>query len=189
MFYHASLQYSQNGTDWQSVPGTFDSAPLIRHTFADPVQARYVRFVAASVNPGGQWVKIREFQVLPPQTAITSNLTPSNGSTPANAFDANVETTFTTQPPTVAGLSLTRTFDTPQHLGSIAVVGTAVGVLQVEDGSGWHTVQTLIADRSFQEMALDQNGAKAVRLVLGAGTPASAIDELVTRGSGPVGQG
>jgi beta-N-acetylglucosaminidase./F5/8 type C domain. len=189
MFYHASLQYSQNGTDWQTVPGTFDSAPLIRYTFASAVQARFVRVAAAAVNPGGQWVKIREFQVMPPQTSIGSDLVPLNGSTPANAFDADVTTAFAAQSPGSAGLSLFRSFDTPQHLGSVAVVGNAVGSVQVQDASGWHTVATLSAGRSFQETALDRDGVTGVRIAFDAGSPAPSVDELVTRSGGPVGQG
>lgn len=187
IFYHASLQYSQDGTTWQSVPGTFDAAPLIQHTFPAPVQARYVRVSAAAVNPGGQWVKVREFQVFAPQTAITSDLTAMGGSTPANAFDGNVATAFAAQAPDAPGSALTRVFDAPQHVGSVAVVGTAAGSVQVQDAAGWHTVAQLAAGRSFQEAALNADGITAVRIVFDAGAPAPSVDEFVTRAGRPVG--
>ncbi|MFE6996520.1 beta-N-acetylglucosaminidase domain-containing protein [Microbacterium sp. NPDC057659] len=185
MLYHATLQYSQDGATWQDVPGTFDSTPLIQYSFATPVEARYVRVAATAPNPGGQWVKIREFQALPADTGIASNLTPAAGSSPAAAVDGDVTTAFTASAPAAADAYVTRTFSAPQHLGSVAVLGSVAGTLQVQDQSGWHDLATLREGLAFQEVPADVDGATAVRILVAEGTT-PVINELATRTIGPV---
>lgn len=168
MIYHARVEYSEDGTVWTAA-GTFDTKPRIEQSFATPVQARYVRMVASAVNSGGQWVKVREFQVFPTVTDQTSDLAGANGSGPSSAFDADISTAFEAATAPVAGSHLTRTLPAAQPIKSIVVVGHTDGELQVLSGDNWITLGTLNPELSFQEAALTQESITGARILF---TPA-----------------
>ncbi|WP_107503900.1 beta-N-acetylglucosaminidase domain-containing protein [Arthrobacter sp. ERGS1:01] len=195
MIYHARVEYSEDGTAWTAA-GTFDTKPRIEQSFATPVQARYVRMVAAAVNSGGQWVKVREFQVFPVITDLSSDLAGANGTGPASAFDADISTAFEAATAPVADSNLTRTLPSAQAIKSIVVVGHAAGELQVQTGDGWTTLGTLDPSLSFQEAALTQDSITGARILFSAAAaPALAraavekpvIYELGLRTTGVVG--
>lgn len=186
MLYHADLQYSANGTDWTTA-AHFDNAPLVSYSFPSSVKARYLRLVATDVNPGGKWVKVREFQVSPGSVLVTTDVPAAGTSSVLNAFDGAIQTAFTAAGAPDKGATLTRAFSTPNHLGSITLVGTAAGTLEYQDAGGWHDLGTLEPGKAFQEATVDKDGVKAVRIVFsGAGGIVPTIYELVTRDGGPI---
>ncbi|WP_113718291.1 beta-N-acetylglucosaminidase domain-containing protein [Arthrobacter dokdonensis] len=186
MLYHADLQYSTNGTDWTTA-AHFDNMPLVSYSFPSPVQARYVRLTATDVNPGGKWVKVREFQVSPGSVLVTTDVPAAGASNVLNAFDASIQTAFTAASVPNKGATLTRAFTASTHLGSITLVGSAAGTLQYQDADGWHDLGTLDSSKVFQEAKVDKDGVEAVRIVFsGGGNVVPTIDELVTRDGGPI---
>lgn len=187
MIYNARLEYSADGEEWTDA-GTFDSEPVIEKTFDEPVDARYLRVVAADSNPGGQWVKVRDFLAYPPQTGIESDLDGTDGSGVAQAFDATVATAFHAASAPAEGSHVTRRFDEPQHLGSITLVGDVAGTLQAKTGSGWETIGELDPERVFQEADVDIDDAEAVRIRLDGSEPPS-LYEFIARDSGPIAAG
>src|SRR5699024_11069590 len=77
MFYDAALQYSLDGSTWHDI-GSYQDSPLVMADLAEPVQARYIRLQATGDNPGGKWVKIREFVVTATSGLYESNLPAEN---------------------------------------------------------------------------------------------------------------
>lgn len=193
MFYHARVEYSADGAAW-TVAGTFDSTPRIEHSFDKPVSARYIRMVATAPNPGGQWVKIREFQALEATEKLSTDLTGAHGTGAENAFDATVATAFEAATAPVAGSHLTHTLDAPEAMKSVAVVGHIAGDLQVKNDGEWVTLGALDPSVGFQEAVLTQETISGVRILF---TPAETravaagpiVHELGLRATGPVGDG
>jgi len=180
MIYHAALEYSTDGTHWTTA-GTFDTAPLIRHSFAAPVQARYVRLRATALNPGGKWVKIRDFKVSG-VAPVASNLATTPGSGAMDAFDANLATAYTAASAPVDGSFLARTYDTPVSLTRVTVIGSGAGDLQVQHDGTWSTVGTLASGSSYATGAVDPSWqVTGVRLLFTAGSAAPVINELIAR--------
>ncbi|MGA7205360.1 MAG: discoidin domain-containing protein, partial [Specibacter sp.] len=194
MFYHARVEYSTDNTNWTAA-GTYDSKPRIEQSFDTPVAARYIRMVATAVNPGGQWVQVREFKAFEAAQRITTNLPGANGTGAQNAFDASIATAFEAAAAPVDGSHLTYTLDAPAAMKSVAVVGKLDGELQVKSDGEWVTLGALDPSRSFQEAVLDQGDVSALRIMF---TPAAAaraaaagpvVYELGLRATGPVGDG
>lgn len=178
MFYHAALEYSTDGSTWTSA-GTFDSAPLVKHTFETPIQARYVRLRATDSNPGAQWVKIREFQVSPPTDAYSTNVKAAEGSSVALAFDGDVSTAFRAAAAAKTGdfVSFVPAKDVTAR--QAIVVGTARGDVQVRSGQTWTTIGTISDDAPFHAFAVPTaTTVEEVRIMLADGSPAPVIREM-----------
>ncbi len=174
MMYHAKLQYSVDGTTWTDA-GTFDNAPVINATFATPVTARYVRIVATAVNPGGKWIKIREFTVSTVPAGITSTIAPAAGSTLSAAVDGRVDTAWTGARAAVLGDNVTQLFDA-RTVPSVTVVGTASGTVQVQRGGVWAKAGKLKA--GYTKVTVGGSPVTGVRLALDRG-PAPVINEII----------
>ncbi|HET6625085.1 MAG TPA: beta-N-acetylglucosaminidase domain-containing protein [Nocardioidaceae bacterium] len=181
MFYTAVLQHSVDGTTWTDA-GTFSSSPVAAYTFDSPVQARYVRLKATADNSGGQWVKVREFVVSPSSGKYLSNLASVPGEGPARAFDGDVATAYTAGSGPVEGSFLARRLEDPRTVGSVAVVGTGSGSIQIEQDGAWVTVGALEAGRRYHEATVEGGAVSGVRLVFAAGSAAPRISEVVLRG-------
>lgn len=180
MIYHAALDYSSDGENWTTA-ADFETQPVVRHTFATPVQARYVRLRATALNPGGKWVKIRDFAVSA-TSPVSSNLPAANGSGPADAFDADLGTAYRAGSEPVDGSYLARTYDEPVSLHEVAVVGTGAGALQVQHDGEWSTVGQLSASSSYARGDVDPAWqVTGVRIRFTAGSAAPVISELVAR--------
>ncbi|WP_133162840.1 beta-N-acetylglucosaminidase domain-containing protein [Arthrobacter glacialis] len=193
MIYNARLEYSADNSTWTSA-GTFASKPRIEQSFDTPVSARYIRLVAAAANSGGQWVKIREFQAFEATQKLTTNLAGANGTGPASAFDATINSAFEAATAPVAGAHLTYVLDTPAAMKSVAVVGHMAGDLQVKSDDEWVTLGALNPAVSFQEAVLTQATISGVRILFksGAGRAVGVgpvVYELGVRATGPVGSG
>lgn len=174
MMYHAKLQYSVDGTSWTDA-GTFDNAPVINATFATPVTARYVRIAATAVNPGGQWIKIREFRVSTVPVGVTSTIAPAAGSVLADAVDGRVDTAWTGARDAVLGDDVTRLFDA-RTVPSVTVVGTASGTVQVQRGGAWLKAGRLKS--GYTKVTVGGAPVTGVRLVLDRG-PAPVVNEFI----------
>ena len=175
MFYHAALEYSVDGSTWTAA-GNFDSAPLIKHTFEAPVQARYVRVRATDANPGAQWVKIREFEVTPPVGVYSTNVKAAEGSSVALAFDGDVSTAFRAATPVKAGDFVSFVPAKGVTPRQAIVVGTARGEIQVRSGQTWTTIGTISDGAPFHAFAVPAGtSVEEVRLMLAAGSPAPVI--------------
>ena len=124
--------------------------------------------MAASPNSGGQWVKIREFQAFEATQKITTNLAGANGTGPASAFDATINTAFEAATAPVAGSHLSYSMDAPAAMKSVAVVGHMAGDLQVKSDGGWVTLGALDPAVSFQEAVLKQENVSGVRILFSA---------------------
>lgn len=180
MIYNAALDYSSDGTHWTTA-GTFDGKPVVQYSFDTPVQARYVRLRATAPNPGGQWVKIRDFAVSA-TTPVSSNLPAADGSSAAEAFDADLSTTYRAGSKPVDGSFLGRTYDAPISLHEVSVVGTGAGKLQVQHDGRWSTVGRLSARSSYAHGDVDPSWqVTGVRILFAADSAAPAISELVAR--------
>lgn len=179
MLYDAALEYSTDGTTWTQA-ATFNGQPLAAYSFADPVRARYVRLRATADNPGGQWVKIREFEVRAPVTAYGSNLAALDGQGPGQAFDADLSTAYRAASRPVDGSYLARSFDTAQAVDQVRVVGTAAGEIQVRRDGAWTTVGELDPAKVFNEVAVGGEPVDGVRLLFAPDSVAPEIRELVT---------
>ena len=178
MFYQAVLEYSTDQITWTRA-ATFSSKPRVSYTFERPVQARYVRLRATADNPGGQWVKIREFAVSAPLGQISSNLDSVPGYGPSRAFDGDVTTAYraTTRP--VRGSFLASALDRARPVAHIKVVGTGSGTIQVRHDGGWTTVGRLVRGRVLHEADVDRSLAvTGVRLLFTSGSPAPEIFEV-----------
>jgi hyaluronoglucosaminidase len=182
MFYAADVEYSLDGSSWTKA-GSVTSSPLATVELASPVQARYVRLRATADNPGGQWVKIREFVVAPPSTTLVSNLASRPGEGPAQAFDGDVATSYAASATPVEGSFLARHLDEPRSVRSVAVVGAGVGDIQVQQGGEWVTVGSLEAGRSYHQADVADVPVTGVRLLFAAGSPAPRIAEVALRGN------
>jgi hyaluronoglucosaminidase len=180
MFYTATLRYSVDGQTWTDA-GAYTSSPLVAHTFDTPVQARYVRLLATADNSGGQWVKIREFVVSAPSGEFETNLASVPGEGAPRAFDGDVATSWTAAAAPVEGSFLVRHLDEPETAGSVAVVGSGAGEIQVSRGGEWVTVGELTAGAVFHEAVLDGGAVDGMRLTFTAGSEAPRIAEVVLR--------
>ena len=179
MFYNAALEYSTDGTTWSSA-GTFSSSPVVRYTFDAPAQARYVRLRAAADNPGGQWVKIREFTVSPPSTAYETNVRAKPGSGAGLAFDANPATAFVAAAAPVEGAHLTANVTPARSVNEVVVVGTAAGEVQVRRGDTWTTVGALDPTAPYAKFAVDPAWqVSGVRLLFSPGSAPPEVRELI----------
>lgn len=181
MIYHAALDYSTDGQNWTTA-GEFDTKPVIRYAFDKPVQARYVRIRATAPNPGGKWVKIRDFAVSATSPAA-SNLPAEDGSSPSEAFDADLTTAYRAASQPVDGSYLVRTYDDPVSLQRVSVVAAAgAGDLQVRHDGSWSTVGTLSDGSSYASGEVDSAWqVTGVRIRFAAGSAAPVINELVAR--------
>lgn len=121
------------------------------YSFTTPVQARYLRLRATQNNPGGQWVKIREFEVRAPVRAYESNLAALDGQGPSQAFDADLSRAYRAASQPVDGSYLARNFDAAQTVGTVRVVGTAAGSVQELRNGTWTTVGQLDPAKVFNE--------------------------------------
>ncbi|MGN5732718.1 beta-N-acetylglucosaminidase domain-containing protein [Arthrobacter psychrochitiniphilus] len=193
MFYHARVEYSADNATWTQA-GVFESKPRIEQNFDTPVSARYIRLVSTGTNPGGQWVKIREFQALEANERLASNLPGANGTGAQSAFDATIATAFEPAQAPVEGSYLSNTLDAPAAMKSAVVVGHVAGDLQVKVDSEWVTVGALDPKRSFQEAVLEQESIEGIRILFTPGAAAMgeqtlAVYELGLRATGPVAGG
>ncbi|MEO6826803.1 MAG: beta-N-acetylglucosaminidase domain-containing protein [Microbacteriaceae bacterium] len=186
MIYDAKVEYSTDGSSWTDA-GEFDTATTIDLSLDAPEAARYVRIVAAGPNPGGQWVQIREFQVFPPSSGVTTDLSGAKDSTADLAFDATVTTAFKAATKPIADSHLTRTFPEPRQIGSIAIVGKASGRLQVKTQAGWQNLLTLDSTQSFQEAVVKAKQISAARILFTPGSAAPTVYEFAVRPGPPVG--
>ena len=151
------------------------------YSFTTPVQARYLRLRATQNNPGGQWVKIREFEVRAPARAYESNLAALDGQGPSQAFDADLSTAYRAASQPVDGSYLARNFDTPQSVGTVRMVGTAAGSVQVLRNGTWTTVGQLDPAKVFNEVAVGGDPVAGVRLLFAPGSAPPQVRELVVR--------
>ncbi|WP_125616556.1 beta-N-acetylglucosaminidase domain-containing protein [Specibacter cremeus] len=174
MMYHATLQYSVDGTTWTDA-GTFDNAPVISATFATPVTARYVRIKASAVNPAGQWVKIREFTVSTVPAGVSSTIAAAAGTTLADAVDGRVDTAWQGARPAVGGDNVTQVFDA-RVLPSVTVIGAVTGTVQVQRAGVWVNAGTLLS--GYTKVTVGGAPVSGVRLVLDGG-PAPVINEII----------
>ena len=180
MFYDAVLEYSTDRSTW-SRAGTFNASPLAKYSFADPVQARYVRLRATGDNPGGQWVKIREFQVSPPGRQFETSLDALPGQGPDRAFDADLATAYRAASQPVSGSYLARNLDAARSATQVSVVGTGSGEIQVRRDGAWTTVGELVPGKVFHRAAAGAGAVTGVRLLFTPGSAAPEIRELVLR--------
>ncbi|MGA7203403.1 MAG: beta-N-acetylglucosaminidase domain-containing protein [Specibacter sp.] len=174
MMYNAKLQYSVDGTMWTDA-GTFDNAPVINATFATPVMARYVRITATAANPGGQWVKIREFTVSTVPVGVTSSIDPAAGSVLSDAVDGRVDTAWTGARAAVQGDNVTQLFDA-RSVPTVTVLGTGGGTVEVQRGGAWTKAGKLKS--GYTKLAVGGTPITGVRLVLDRG-PAPVINEII----------
>ena len=174
MMYHAKLQYSVDGAAWTDA-GDFNNAPVISATFATPVTARYVRIIATDVNPGGKWVKIREFTVSTVPVGVASTIPSAEGSVLSDTVDGRVDTVWTGSRDAMAGDALTREFDA-RDLASVTVVGTATGTVQIRRGDAWTTAGTLKS--GYTKVRVGGAPVTGVRLVLDRG-PTPVVSEII----------
>ncbi|MFC6707991.1 beta-N-acetylglucosaminidase domain-containing protein [Flexivirga alba] len=156
MIYHAALDYSTDGEHWTTA-AEFDTKPVVRYTFDTPVQARYVRLRATALNPGGKWVKIRDFAVSA-TSPVSSNLPAANGSGAADAFDADLGTAYQAGSKPVEGSFLARTYADPVSLQQVSVVGTGAGELQVQHDGTWTTIGALAGVRHTRQVTSTRPG-------------------------------
>lgn len=183
MILDGRLEYSTDGQTWTKI-GDYRNASVVVASLSAPVEARYVRLTANSTNPGGQWVKVREFVVGPYAQTSETSLTPTNDTAPFSAFDGNLETPFEAAD---SDGYLSYTFDAPRQVGSVSVVGTGSGDIELMVAGQWVKVGELIAGQRFHEATSANVTATAVRLSFDAGSPAPRIFEVVAREGGPVG--
>jgi len=174
MMYHALLQYSVDGATWTDA-GTFDNAPVISATFATPVTARYVRIIATAPNPGGKWIKVREFTVSTVPVGVTSTIPSADGSVLSAAVDGRVDTAWTGARPAVAGDNITQLFD-PRTVPAITVVGAAAGTVEVQRGGAWTAAGRLKS--GYTNVSVGGNPVTGIRLVLDAGA-APVVNEII----------
>lgn len=181
MIYHAALDYSTDGEHWTTA-GEFDTKPVVRYSFDTPVQARYVRLRATALNPGGKWVKIRDFAVSA-TTPVSANLPATDGSSATEAFDADLTTAYRAATQPVDGSYIGRAYADPVSLQSISVVASAgAGELQVQHDGTWSTVGSLAAGASYAQGDVDPSWqVTGVRMLFSPGSDAPVIQELVAR--------
>ncbi|MBB1510396.1 beta-N-acetylglucosaminidase domain-containing protein [Tessaracoccus sp. MC1756] len=171
MFYNAALEYSTDGATWTTA-GEFTDAVVLAASFQEPVQARYVRVRATAPNAGGQWIKIREFRVLPPSAELVSTAPDGN---PVAAVDANLTTAL--EGTAEAGQYLSRWLDAPLQNAQIRVVGAELsGTVEALVDGAWEVVGEATAPW-FEGVVGGE--VTAVRIVFDAG-PVSVTELLVS---------
>lgn len=188
MFYDATLEYSLDGEEWSTL-GEFQDSSLVVADLNEAVTARYVRMVANSANTGGQWAKIREFIVSPPSAQFAANLPSVDGAGVSRAFDGDVASAYQAAEAPVEGSFISYTFVEPRDVGSVTVLGTGEGEIEVEVDGEWITVGELADGVAFHEGELDATEATGVRLSFEPGSDAPEIYEVVAREGGPLGGG
>jgi len=177
MFYDATLQYSLDGSTWHDID-SYQGSPLVTADLEEPVQAQYIRLQATGDNPGGKWVKIREFVVTATSGLYESNLPAENGHAVSRAFDGDVGTDFRASEAPGEDSFIAHRFTEPQDLSAVSVVGSGAGEIQVESDGEWVTVGELDGGEAFQEVAADISGATGVRLLFEEGSESPVIDEV-----------
>src|SRR5699024_12310334 len=96
------------------------------------VQARSISVQATGDNPGGKWVKIREFVVTATSGLYESNLPAENGYAVSRAFDGDVGTDFRAAEAPGEDSFIAHRFTEPQDVSVVSVVGSGTGEIQVE---------------------------------------------------------
>jgi hypothetical protein len=134
-----------------------------------------VRIIATDVNPGGKWVKIREFTVSTVPVGVASTIPSAEGSVLSDTVDGRVDTAWTGSRDAMAGDALTREFDA-RDLASVTVVGTATGTVQIRRGDAWTTAGTLKS--GYTKVRVGGAPVTGVRLVLDRG-PAPVVSEII----------
>lgn len=177
MMYHAKLSYSTDGTTWTDA-GTFDNLPVIAATFDQPVNARYVRITATAINPGTKWVKIREFALDLDDPSVTSTIPTAAGSTLGAVIDGNLDTGWRAARPAEAGDVLSYRLPAPVTSGTVTVIGTAAGDVQMQRDGQWLTIGRL-DPAGFTRLAA--GAGTAVRIAFAPGGSPPAITEIVVR--------
>lgn len=175
MMYHAKLQYSTDGENWQDA-GTFDDQPVITKTFDSPVKARYVRIIAAAPNPGAQWIKVREFGVSTVPDGVTSTITAAEGTALADVVDGRIDSAWTASRTATRGDCMV--FDT-RRAKSVTVIGSASGTVQVRRHGTWKTIGRLASGYT----KVPVRGGKSVtgvRLLFARGTTPT-IHEVILK--------
>jgi len=185
-FADATLQYSLDGEAWTDIE-SFRDTSLAVADLDEPVTARYVRLVANADNPGGAWVKVREF-VVSAASPVETNLPSAAGAGVGRAFDGDLLTAYRAAEAPYDGAYIAYELPEPREVGSVSVIGTGSGTIEVRTGGGeWRPVGTLEEGVAFHEAAVDAGTVDAVRLVFAAGSAAPQIHEVVIRQGGPVG--
>lgn len=181
MIYNAALEYSVDGSTWTTA-ASFATQPLISYTFDQPVQARYVRVRATAPNAGGQWVKVREFEVHGVSAEYASNLAAAPSSGVAKAFDADPATAYVAASSPVSGSYLARNFDPAASVGSVQVLGSADAQVQINRGGVWTTIGSTKAATPYTRIAVPAGApVSGVRLLFTPGSAAPTIYELIVR--------
>ncbi|MCM3661699.1 beta-N-acetylglucosaminidase domain-containing protein [Georgenia satyanarayanai] len=185
-FSDATLQYSLDGEEWTDIEDFTDTSVAVAD-LDEPVTARYVRLVANADNSGGAWVKVREF-VVSAASPVETNLPSAEGAGVGRAFDGDLLTAYRAAGAPQEGAFASVVFPEPRPVGSVTVIGTGAGTIEVLAEGQWQAVGTLDADVAFHEAAVDLGTVEGVRLVFAAGSPAPLIHEVITREGGPVGE-
>lgn len=185
-FADATLQYSLDGETWTDLE-RFRDTSLAVADLDEPVTARYVRLLANADNPGGAWVKVREF-VVSAGSPVSTDLPSASGAGIGRAFDGDLLTAYRAAQAPHDGAYIAYELPVTRDVGSVTVLGTGSGTIEVRTADGaWQPVGTLEEGVAFHEAAVDAGPVDAVRLVLTAGSAAPEIYEVVTREGGPVG--
>ncbi|MDO4791905.1 MAG: beta-N-acetylglucosaminidase domain-containing protein [Buchananella hordeovulneris] len=176
MIHHGVVEVSANGSQWQSV-GTITRQGLATIQLETAVDARYVRLRAEQNNPGGQWVKIREFQVSAKSDAIATSFTGGTGSV-LNVADAKLESSYFVGLQPGAG-TITRKVEAGTAPTFADMVGLGSGKIEAEVGGQWTEIGRMDKDQSLHEAAIPA-GATAVRLSFD-GTHPVMVQEFALR--------
>src|SRR5699024_1388716 len=106
----------------------------------------------------------------------------------SRAFDGDLVTAYRAAGTPEDGSFVAHTFPEPRQVGSVTVIGTGAGTIEVLADGEWQQVGALSEDVAFHEAAVDAAGpVDGVRLVVAAGSAAPVIHEVVAREGGPVG--
>lgn len=181
MIYHAAVEVSSDGQQWERV-GTYENSPTITQNLPAGTQARYVRLVATAAS--SNWVQVREFTVSAPLTGLSTTLTTADGHGVTAAADADGGTWLQAASPEAAEGSVTREY--PQALTGVlsaVVAGSLTGTVEVLDAQGtWKAVGELSADRAYQVFPFE-GPATGVRV---SGTGASPLPRILELGLRPL---
>ncbi len=176
MMYHATLQYSTDGETWKDA-GTFDNRPVIAKKFDSPVKARYVRIIAQAPNPGGKWIKIREFAVGAVPDGVTSTIPAADGTSLADLVDGRVDTSWTASRKANRHDAVTKVFD-ERTVKSVTVLGDSTGTIQVRRHGEWKMIGSL--KDGYTKVSVRRGDAvTGVRLVFAHGTTPTVSEVIV----------
>ncbi|WP_371151728.1 beta-N-acetylglucosaminidase domain-containing protein [Buchananella felis] len=160
MIYSGVIEVSATGDSWKQV-GTVSNQPVVHLQLATPEEARFVRLRATSNNPGGKWVKIREFQVAGTVTSFSTTFEAASG-TVLSVADGKLETGFMA-PVTQDKGTITRQIQAGTTPKFATVVGMGKGKIEAQVAGEWAQIGTIDSDESLHEAAIPA-GATAVRL-------------------------